>query len=96
MLHLHPLKQMELWLAMAHKHQTAIIMLTIKWLVCPSLDHLGGIWVITPPSPPGTRAPQLPTVAPHPCTLRCKPPHNLILEHLSHTSSHWVAQDQPS
>lgn len=93
--HLHHLKQMELWLAMARKHQTAIIILTTKWLARLSLDHPVGTWATTLRSLPGTRTPQLPT-PPLPSTLRCKPPRSLTLKHLSHISSHLVAQGRLS
>ncbi|KAL3042568.1 hypothetical protein OYC64_020491 [Pagothenia borchgrevinki] len=56
----------EPWLAMAHKHQTAIIMLTTKWLACLSTVHRVGTWATTPPSPLGTRTPRLLTTPPPP------------------------------
>lgn len=50
-------------------------------LVCHQVATLA----TTPPSLPGTRTPQRPTVPPPLCTLPCRRPPSLTLKHLSHT-----------
>lgn len=91
-----PQRRMELWLAMAHKHRTATIMLTTNWLVRLSLDHLVDTWVTTRLFPLGTRTPQHLKMLHPQCILQYMPPLSLLLKHLSHTSSLLLALAQPS
>lgn len=95
---LHPLPQrvMEVWLGMAHKRQTAIIILTTKWLVRRNLGLPAGTWATTPPSRPGTSR-QRPHTAPHPPSIpQFKAPLSLTPKHHSRTPSPPVVQGQTS